>query len=147
MDVDFPREDPVGPHQAQAILDPRRAVGDPGEIVLASVLLPDLMEGAMIGRDGLDKPRREAGPQRLLMALGADRRAHHVRRALEAGLLVDRVVEEQVLRARLGEHDLAPAPRLGDGGEGLLAGEVHDVDRLARLVASPSSGEGRLSAW
>ncbi len=44
-------------------------------------------EGAMVGGDHLQRARRQAGPQQILVALVAEGRAHHARAAWFHSLL------------------------------------------------------------
>ena len=99
---------------------------------------------------------REAAPELLLLLLRAQRRAHDVLRAVEAGLLVVVVGEEEVLRAGLGEggqaavarrRDLARAPRRPRGARCRPGTPATSASAIARCVASASSSAGRVSAW
>jgi hypothetical protein len=119
-----------------------------------AILLAALVEGAVVGGHVWITPAARAsrappgGP-------GADRRAHHVGRALEIGFVVDGVVEEEVLRAGLAVDGLAAQAGADDRVHGFAAGDMHDVDRHPghagqqdrAAVASPSTGSGRLRAW
>ena len=60
----------------QPVLDAAGAVGDHGEVVDAHPLLLQL-EAAVIGGDHLQRAGHQPVPERLLVLLGAERRAHH----------------------------------------------------------------------
>ncbi|MNS61084.1 hypothetical protein D3C72_941010 [compost metagenome] len=82
----------------------------------------------MIGGHGVQVAEGQAAPQVILVPLLAERRGHDVLGALEVGLVVVAVVQEEVLGAGLGEGvDAAVAGAL-DLVEGVGAREVHDVD-------------------
>ena len=95
-------------------------------------------------------------PERVLVPLLAQRRRHHVLRALEAGPLVVLVGEEEVLRAGLGVGGQAHVARLLHLLQRVRAGEVDDVDGHARHLGQrdargpwprPRRASGRVSAW
>src|SRR5579883_734090 len=71
--------DACGPEQRHAVLQPAGAVRDLAEIVDADPLLRPC-EGAMVGRDHLQRAGLQAGPQAVLMRLVTERRRHHARR-------------------------------------------------------------------
>ena len=89
-------------------------------------------ERAVVGRDHLQVAAREAAPERLLVGRLPQRRRHHVLRPLEAGAVVVRDREEQVLRAGLGEDGLAAVAGRRHVRERRRAGEVDDVERRPR---------------
>ena len=56
----------------------------------------------MIGRRGLQVARLQAAPERFLMVLGPERRAHHVGAGgHRVGVVIDALVDHQVLRQAL----------------------------------------------
>ena len=119
-------------HQAHPRLDAGRAVRNLREVSLAQRLLLLHAERTVVGGNGLQIVERQPAPQPVLRLLRTQRRAHDVLRALEAGLLVVVVREEQVLRAGLGVRRQSAVARLGDHLERLCRGQVHDVDRHVR---------------
>jgi hypothetical protein len=117
--------------QRQARLDAGGTIGDLAEVVLPQLLLLDHAEGAMVGRDHLQIVLREPLPQHVLVPSLAQRGRHHVLGALEAGLLVVVVTEEQVLRAGLGVGRQPQVARLLHLLERVRRREMNDVDRHA----------------
>ena len=109
--------------------------GAPLGILLKSSLPSSFCSGhaerAVVGRDHLQVVLREPLPQHVLVPLLAQRRRHHVLRAVESGLLVVVVGQEQVLRARLGVGRQPHVARLPDLLERVRRREVDDVDRHA----------------
>ena len=138
-------------------LDARRAVRDLREVVPAELLLVLHAERAVVGRDRLEvvEPRGRA-TARSCFSFAPQRRAHDVLRAVEAGLLVVVVGEEEVLRAGLGVGGQAAVARRRDLVERLGGREVDDVDRARRRSRRarsrggsprPRARGGRVSAW
>src|SRR5919201_3853709 len=80
--------------QREAVLDPRQAVGDLGEIALAQYLLFAEMEGAVVGRHQLQVVLEQALPEVVLVRARPQRRRADVLGALEAGTA--QVVEAQI---------------------------------------------------
>src|SRR5690606_26525890 len=123
--------DAVGVEQVHAVLDRGDAVRDLRERVAAHGLLLDV-ERRVVGADGVDEAPREGAPQRLLVALRAQRRAHHVLGALEVRPLGVALVEHEVRGHDLHAEVDAAHLRLDGGAQRPLAGEVHDVALRAR---------------
>ena len=88
------------------------------------------VEGAVIGGDHFKGAGLQRVPERLLVTLGTNRRAHDGGGPGESRLVVDRVIEQKVLRASLPVDALAASAGFGDGGKSFLAGDVHDVEGL-----------------
>ena len=107
--------DPVVPEHRQAILDAAGAVGNLGEIVAPGGFLVGA-ETAMVGRRGLQVARLQAPPQGLLMAFGAEGRAHHMGGGeVEIGVAVNAVVDGQMAGQDFTENPLPVVARPGDG--------------------------------
>ena len=87
---------------------------------------------AVIRGVGVERAVGKRGPQRRLVGERAQRGRHHV--AHRIGAAVMGLVEEQVVRAGLGMHGLAPIPRRGDRLERPAAGHVHHIGRRARQL-------------
>ena len=86
-------------------------------------------ERAVVGRDDLQVVGLQRGPQRILRPLVAQGWRHDVLGDREVVAVVDRVVEEQVVRAGLGEDRDAGVARLHHVLEGLARRQVHEVHR------------------
>src|SRR5690606_26800874 len=99
--------------QVHAVLGRRHAVGDARERLLAHGLLLDV-EGRVVGADGVYQPAAQPTPQRPLIVLRAQRRAHHVLGALEVGAFGVRLVEDEVRDDGLDAE--VHAPQLGLDG-------------------------------
>src|SRR5215207_4541916 len=99
----------------------------PNILAAAQLLLLLHAEGAVVGGDDLQVVGLQALPQLVLIPLLAERRRHHVLRALDAVAVVFDG-EEEVLRAGLGEGGQAAVARLAHLVQGVGAGEVDDVD-------------------
>src|SRR5438105_13459976 len=122
--------------QHHARLDARRAVRDLREVAFAELLLlREALEAllhaerAVVGRHDLQVVLREALPELLLVPPLAQRRAHHVLRPVEAGLVVVVDREEEVLRARRGVRREPAVAEEAHLLERLRGGEVDDVQR------------------
>jgi hypothetical protein len=95
------------PDHGHALFHAAGAVGDLAEVVLAHGFLRGA-EGAVVGGRGVQLAGLQAAPQRLLVALGAEGRAHHMGRGLgEIRVAVDAVVDHQVAGQHLAVHALA----------------------------------------
>ncbi len=100
----------------------------------------------MVGRRGLQIARLQAAPQRLLMLLGPERRAHHVRRReIPIGILIDRIIDQQMPGQHLAEHALALVARARDRLQRFLAGIVHDIERHAQHLGDTDGAVGGLA--
>ena len=107
--VSRPVVDPMGPEHRHAVLEPAGAVGDLGEIVAAEALLLG-HEGAMVGRDHLERAGPQAVPQIVLVLLVAERRRHHpAGRMVPIRVLIFGLVEHEMLDQRLAIDPLAEA--------------------------------------
>ncbi len=98
----------------------------------------------MVGGRGVQRARLEAAPQRFLVLLGAEGRAHHVgggRRPI--GMAIDAVVDQQVTGEHFAEHALALAAGARDRLQRLAAGIVHDVERHAEHLGDADRAVGR----
>ena len=84
-------------------------------------------------------------PERVLVPLLAQRRRHHVLRALEALALVVVVGKEQVLRAGFRVGGQAHVARLPDLLERVGARQVDDVDRHAGHLGERDGAAGGLA--
>ena len=133
------------PEHRHAVLDPAGAVRNLGEVVLARGLLRRA-EGAVIGRRGLQVARLQPAPERLLVLLGAEGRAHHVGpRGLRIGLVVNRIVDHQVLHQAFAVCSLALQPGAGHGLQRLLARDVDNVDRRVQHLRDADRAVRRLA--
>src|SRR4029078_9650257 len=108
------------------------AVRDLREVVLAERLLAVPVERAVVGRDRGQHVGAHGVPEHVLVRLVARRRRVDVLRALEARPLEERVVDEEVLRARLAPDVPALLPGERDRLDRLLARDVDDVQRGTR---------------
>src|SRR5947209_2880678 len=119
--------------ERHAVLDSGRAVRNLREVVAAQLLLLLHAERAVVCRDDLQVIRLQALPKLRLVRLLAERRRHHVLRAVEAfAVIVNR--EEEVLRARLRESRQTAVARLAHLIQSVGATEVDDIDgRLGHL--------------
>ena len=80
------------------------------------------------------------------MALVPERRRHHPpRRVVPVLVEVLALVERQVLDQRLAPHPLAQHLRPPDRLVGILAGDVHDIERHPRHVGDHDRAVGRLA--
>jgi hypothetical protein len=129
------------PEHRHALLHAAGAVGDLAEVQPAGRLLRGA-EGAVVGGGGLQRAGLQVAPQRLLVALGAKRRAHHMGGGkFETRVAVDAVVDHQVAGQHLAVHALAAGAGAGDGLGRLGAGDVHHVDRHVEHIGD---GDGAL---
>lgn len=126
------------------MLDAGCTARDPPEVVSPEPLLVH-RERAVVGADASERPALETVPEGLAVARRADRRGDHVGGALEVGLLVHGVVQQEVLWARLADDPGATAPGGGDGVAGLAAGDVDDVQPGARERGQRRDARGRLA--
>ena len=137
--------DALGPQDRQPVLEPAGAVRDLAEVADAHPLLLG-GEGAVVGRDHLQRARGEAGPERILVDLVAEGRRHHaLRRIVPVRVEVFGLVERQVLDQRLAIDALAERPRPADRLVRRLAGDVDDVERHAGGVGDHDGAVGRLA--
>src|SRR6185295_11553176 len=83
------------------MLDARASVWNLGEVIATELLLLFETERAVIGGNHLQVVALKPLPQLVLIPLFAKRRRHHPLRALESFALIERIVEEQILRAGL----------------------------------------------
>ena len=103
-------------------------------------------EGAVVGRDHLQRAGLQPGPQRILVLLVAERRAHHAARGIvPVGVLVLALVERQVLDQRLAIDAHALLPGAADRLVRLLAGDVDDIERHAGHVGDHDGAVGGLA--
>src|SRR5215212_9940494 len=116
----------------QAILDPRPAVWDLGEVVPAQGLLAVPVERAVVGRDNGEDVRGERVPEVLLVLLRSRRRRVDVLGPLEVRLVQRRLVDKEVLGTGLAPGVPVVGARLRYRVYGLLAGDVDDVERRSR---------------
>ncbi|MNC27556.1 hypothetical protein D3C75_757280 [compost metagenome] len=117
------------PQHRHAVFDTGGAVGDLAEVVAASGFLLGA-EAAVVGGGGVQVARLQAMPERLLMAAGAERRAHHVTGGgLPVRIAVDAVVQQQVPGQHFAVDRLALAPGVGDFVEGFLGRDVYQIQR------------------
>src|SRR6266849_4624267 len=107
-------EPTAGIDQAHAVFDPRAAVGNLGEIVLAQLLLLLVTERAMIGGDHLQGILGQALPELFLVPFFAQRRREDILGALEAGYVEVFDGKKKVLRAGLSIGRQAAVARLAD---------------------------------
>ena len=86
----------------------------------------------MVGGGGLQVAAGERAPHRVLMMLGAKRRAHHVGGGdVPVGVAVHRFVDDEMAGERLAIHPLAVAAGANDGVHRIFGRHVHDVERRA----------------
>ena len=123
--------DPEVVDHVQPVLEPRPAVRDLGEVVLAERLLAVPEERAVVGRDRGEHVGAHGVPEHVLVRLVPRRRRVDVLAALEVRPLEERLVDEEVLRAALAPDRPALLARERDRVERLLAGDVDDVERRA----------------
>src|SRR5262245_5088862 len=111
------------------MFDSGTAVWNLAEVIAAEFFLFLETKWAMVGRDHLQVISTQSFPELLLIRLVAQRRRHDILRALETFLFVIAVVQEKILRARLGKRRQAKVARGLHFFEGVVATQVHDVDR------------------
>ena len=99
----------------------------------------------MVGRDHVDHAAADVAPERLLVGLGARRRAEHELRALKAGAIEVIGRQREIMRAGFGP-DLQAA-RLGarDLLGGFRAGDVEDLDRHVERLGERDDAVDRLA--
>ena len=103
-------------------------------------------EGAMIGRDHLQRAGAQAVPQIVLIDLVAERRRHDAPRGVLPVLVeIFALVEHEMLNKRLAIDALSQRARPGDRFVRLDAGRMDDIDRHARLVGEHDRAIGRLA--
>src|SRR6185295_13806171 len=102
------------------------------------------LERTVVGRDDREDVRAERLPEVLLMLLRARRRRVDVLRALEAGLVEGRLVDEEVLRAGLAPGIPALLTRERDRLDRRLAGDVDDVEPATSDPRELDRAVGRL---
>ena len=140
-----PGRDARGPQHRHPVLNPAGAVRDHREVVDAHALLLEL-EAAVIGGDDLERARHQPVPERLLVVLRAERRAHHpAGGVVPVGALIDAVVERQMLDQRLAVDALAVLARPFDRVVRLPAGGVDHVERHADRRRDHDRPVGRLA--
>jgi hypothetical protein len=115
----------------QSVLEAGPAVRDLREVVLAECLLAVPEECAVVCGDRRQRVGANRVPENVLVLLRPWRRGVHVLGAFEVRSLEEAVVDEEVLRARLAPHIPALLARELDRLDGLLAGDVYDVERSA----------------
>jgi hypothetical protein len=115
----------------QPVLETGATVRDLAEVVDARVLLALEEVGAMVGRDRLQQIRAHRVPEHVLVRLRAGRRRVDVLRPFEVRLVEERLVDEEVLRARLAPDVPTLLARECDRLRRLRARHVDDVERSA----------------
>ncbi len=115
------------------------------EVVAAGRLLRRA-EAAMVGGRGLQLARDQPRPQRLLMMLRAERRAHDIGgRRGPVLVAIDALVDQQMLRQHLAVDALTGGAGAGDGVRGLGGRHVHDIDRRAQQAGDGDDAVGGLA--
>ena len=103
-------------------------------------------EAAMVGRGGLEIAGGEAGPQGVLVMLGAERRAHDIGGGgLPVGVPVDRFVDHELLGQDLAEDAVAGGAGAGNRLGGLLGRDVDDIDRRSQHIGDGDGALGGLA--
>src|SRR5690606_21994073 len=105
-----------------------------GEVTHAVALLVS-GKRTVVGRHDLQRTGSKASPQRILMLLIAEWRAHHASgRMIPILVEIFALIQHQMLDQRLAEHAHALLARTADRLVALLAGCVHDIERHAGHV-------------
>ncbi len=100
----------------------------------------------MVGRHHLQRAGAQAVPEIVLVLLVAERRAHHAPRGVRpVGVEILALVEHQMLDQRLAIDALALLARAADRLMRLDAGDMHDIERHARLIGEHDGAVGRLA--
>lgn len=115
--------------QVHPVLHTRHPVRDLREVAAAHLLLTGETERAVVGGDDLELVVPQAPPERLLVFLGPQRGGADVLGALEVRLGEVVGGEEEVLRARLTEDRKSLVAGGRQFGDGLVGGDMHDVQR------------------
>ena len=103
---------------------PGKARGNGGEVVLAQHLGGVIVEGAVVGADGVDLARHDRLPQGVHVVLGAQRGREDVLGALKAGEMVFLLRHGQILGAGLQIDFLSSCPGGPGGFQPPAGGEV-----------------------
>ena len=117
-------------NQLHPVLNPRPAIRNLREVILAQRLLILKAERAMIGRHHLQMIVLQSIPQLGMILLLSQRRSEHILRILKA--LAFHVVfnrQQQILRTRLRKRRQPAVPRLPHLIQRVLARKMHDVHR------------------
>src|SRR5262249_44300461 len=102
-------------------------------------------ERAVVGRDRRQHVRAQGVPEHVLVLLRARRRRVDVLRALEVGPLEERVIDEEVLRARLAVNGPGGISRTRDRLDRLAARNMYDVERRPRDACELDGAVRRLA--
>ena len=97
----------------------------------------------MVGGGGVQIAGLKTVPQRLLVALGTEGRAHHITcGGLPVGVLIHAVVEQQVPGQHFAVHRLALAAGIGDFVQRFTGRDVHQVQRRANGLRDANGPAG-----